>query len=120
MSPRRTARRRVAGVAGTLLLALVLTLGSCGVQRLGPEQAAYGNLCGPSMDQLCMRPRLNGGWPLGYMFDTPGVSVEGSLAWPDDPVRTIPFLVDLAFFWAVLAAAAMLLSWGLRRNARRA
>jgi hypothetical protein len=85
-----------------------LALWTVRFRRFGPEQAAYGNLCGPSGDDLCMEPRLNGGWPLGYLYDAPGVSIERSLGFFEDRFRLLPFLVDAALFWAGLVALGLL------------
>ena len=88
-------------------------------QRFGPEQAAYGNLCGPAGDDLCMEPRLNGGWPLGFLFDTPGVSRERVLAFFEDRFRLAPFLIALALYWALLFAAGLIVAHALGRASRR-
>jgi len=89
-----------------LQLALLLTAISSNVERTGPELAAYGNLCGPTKDQLCMKPRLNGGFPLAYLFDAPGISVEGQLSFGEDEFRTAPFVFDLVVYIAFIAAGA--------------
>ena len=92
--------------AALLLSALLLTVISSHLERKGPELAAYGNLCGPTHDQLCMQPRLHGGFPLAYLFDAPGISVEGQLSFAEDEFRTAPFLFDLAVYLAGMMVGA--------------
>ena len=76
--------------------AVVLTLLSVRIQRTGPEQVVYSNLCGPTTSDLCYKPVLNGGFPIGYLFDSPGVSVEDQLAFFEDRFRWAPFVLDVA------------------------
>jgi len=99
-----------------LLVATVLAAASVGVQRYGPEQGVFGNLCGPDMDELCYKPLLNGGFPLGFVYDAPGISVEDKLAF-EDRFRVLPFLADVAAYSALLAGSWM---WGRQRRALRA
>ncbi len=49
-----------------------------------------------------MKPVLNGGFPFAYLFDAPGVSVEGKLSLVEDQLRPVPFLVDVAVYFAVI------------------
>jgi hypothetical protein len=86
--------------------ALLLTFVSSNVERTGPNFAAYSNFCGSTNDQLCMEPTLNGGFPLAYLSDTPGISVEGKLSFGEDEFRTTPFLFDLAGYFAVLTVGS--------------
>jgi hypothetical protein len=86
--------------------ALLLTVVSSNVERTGPELAEHGNFCGSTKDRLCMKPRLSGGFPLAYLFDAPGISVEGQLSFGEDEFRTAPFLFDLAVYIAVITVGA--------------
>lgn len=108
-----------------LVFAVGLTLGSVGVQRDGPERVVVANGCGAAGDEPCYESLRNGGFPLGFVFDKPTVRVPYKLGLEDD-LRPLPFLADVAGFWAVLAA-----SWaiglvrrrnisGLMRSRRRA
>ena len=72
------------------------------VERIGPEVASFGNLCGPSGNENCPKPVLNGGFPFSYLFDMPGVSVENQLSFAEDIFRLNPFLSDIAFYFMVL------------------
>ena len=92
-------------IAVSLLLALALTLLSSLVQRKGPEQASYGNLCGLNSDQDCLEPVLNGGFPLGYLFDQPGVSVERKLDFVDDKFRFTPFTLNFIIYLCLALVA---------------
>jgi hypothetical protein len=102
-----------AGLLGLhLMLAVALTLASVRIQRRGPEQVVFSNLCGPTASDLCYRPALKGGFPVAYLFDTPGVSVENQLAFMEDKFRAVAFAVDVALYFA----AATLVAWLVRRR----
>jgi hypothetical protein len=75
------------------------------VQRHGPEPGAY------------EQPVLNGGFPLGFLYDSPGVPVEDRLAPGEDRFLPLPFLGDVVFYFGLLT-----LSWrmGAARRRRRA
>ena len=103
----------------SLIAAIMLTIRSSNIERFGPELAAYGNLCGPSHDALCNEPVLNAGFPVGFLFDNPGISVERQLAFIEDEFRTGAFLLDVAIYFALvlLAALAVRAAWtSLRRR----
>jgi hypothetical protein len=86
-----------------LALAIGLALLSVRIQRHGPEQVVYSNLCGPAASDLCYRPALKGGFPVAYLFDAAGVSVENQLAFFEDNFRPTAFTLDVALYLAVLA-----------------
>ena len=90
-----------------VFLALALSLMSSLVERKGPELASYGNLCGPSGDQDCLEPILNAGFPFGYLFDQPGVSVERNLFILEDNFRPLPFVLDFFLYLAVFAVVVL-------------
>ena len=83
-----------------LVLAIALALLSVGIQRRGPEQVVYGNVCGPTGADLCYRPVLKGGFPIPYLFDAPGVSVEDQLAFVEDNLEPVPFVLDVGLYFA--------------------
>lgn len=87
-----------------LLLAIMFTLASFAIQRYGPEVGTYGNVCGPTGDQACTHVLLNAGFPLGYIFDNPSISVRDQLM-PiiEDEFRIIPFLLDTVFYAVILS-----------------
>ena len=87
---------------GLVSAALTLALLSSMIENAGPELAQYGNLCGASSSEPCMKPVLNGGFPFAYLFDAPGVSVEGKLSFGEDHLRPAPFLFDVAAYVAVI------------------
>ena len=74
-------------------------------QRMGPELVQYGNLCGPTASDPCYRPVLKGGFPFAFLYDTPGVSVEGKLSFFEDTLHPGLLLVDI-----IICFAAILLS----------
>jgi hypothetical protein len=98
----------VKSVALSVLVGLGIGLLSVRVQRTGPEQVVYSNLCGPAMDQLCYKPVLNGGFPLPFLYDRAGVSREDQLAFVEDRFRWLPFLADLVLYAAVMFGIARL------------
>ena len=94
--------------AGALLgLAILVTLLSSQVQRAGPERAIYNHECVQG-GRPCLEPRVAGGFPLQYWFDTPGVSVPHQLGLGEDEVRLIPFAADVVFFGLFLVVARFL------------
>ena len=98
-------------MACLLLLCVVLALGSCAIQRHGPDHAIYCAL-GKSRDGFdiyCPKPVLNGGWPAPFAFDRPGISVEGTISFPEDDFRWWPFIADLSFYFLVLLGSRELL-----------
>jgi len=60
-----------------LLVAVVLVALSMTIQTVGPEVGSYGNVCGPSRDELCYQELLKEGFPLAYLYDEPAVLVRG-------------------------------------------
>jgi hypothetical protein len=97
--------RKLAKLAGLLLVSAAVAFLSVKIERRGPEFVQFGNLCGATHDQPCMRPSLKGGYPLTFLVDTPGVSVENQLFLGEDQFVPLAFIVD----WAICAAALWLL-----------
>jgi hypothetical protein len=95
---------------GFVSAALSLALLSSEIERTGPDLAQYGNLCGPSSSEPCLKPVLKGGYPFAYLFDAPGVSVQGRLSFGEDELRPAPFVIDsgvyFALVWLVARAVA--------------
>lgn len=98
--------RAIGRTSVLLFVGLVLALASMRIQRRGPKQVAYGNPCGPTGDDLCYRPVLKGGFPVAFLLDVPGVSVEDQLAFGEDHFRAGAFWVDVALYW-ILALVAV-------------
>lgn len=100
------------GVA--LIAAIMLAFLSAYVERIGPELAVYGNLCGPSGSDLCYKAVLKGGFPLAYLFDMPGVSVERKLSFGEDILSTgalvLDIVIDFATVLLIMRAVARLRS----------
>ena len=76
------------------LMALLLALLSVFIERRGPDLVQYGNLCGQSGDEPCTRPVLSGGFPLPFLFDAAGISVENQLAFFEDDFAPAAFVFD--------------------------
>lgn len=86
----------------TVTLAITLALMSAYVERVGPDMASYGNLCGPSGSDHCYKPVLKGGFPFPYLFDAPGVSRERQLALGEDKLRVGALVANIAVYFAIL------------------
>ena len=98
---------------GALAAATAATLLSSQVQRAGPERAVYNHECEVG-GRPCLEPRLAGGFPLQYWFDTPGVSVQHQLSLGEDVVRPLPLAGNVLFYLLVFVEAG-----GARRRCSR-
>src|SRR5437764_11469751 len=96
----RLTKLRLIGIA--LVSAITLAFLSVCVERMGPELAGYGNLCGPSAADPCYKPVLKGGFPVAYLFDAPGVSVERQLAFGEDKLFIGALVFDIAIYFAIV------------------
>jgi hypothetical protein len=85
-----------------LALGIGLAIGSVGIQRTGPERGAVSFTCGPAADEPCYGSLLNGGFPLGFLYDIPTEAGRGRLGM-EDHFRPLPFLANIAFFFGLLA-----------------
>ena len=103
-------------LVATALLAVLTTLASVQYERRGPEMVEAGNLCGPRMDEICLVPALSGGWPLGYLVDSPNISVPDKLGFVEDRFDRTRFLLDVAVHWAALLLGATLMQRAMRRE----
>lgn len=84
---------------GALVVAIAAAGLSANIQRLGPDHGIYcdiGKING--IDVYCPKPKLNGGWPAPFLFDKPGISVEGKLAIIEDDFRVWPFIANVGFY----------------------
>lgn len=95
-----------------LALALALAILSSFIQGEGPEFASYGNLCGPATNEGCYKPVLKGGFPLAYLFDMPGVSVERHLSFGEDTLHPVALVLDITIYWS----AIMFVIWFANRR----
>jgi len=99
-----------------LVAAIVLALLSVYVERTGPELVQYGNLCGPAAMDPCYGPVLKGGFPIAYLFDTPGISRQGQLAFVEDELHAGALAANVAVYVVILMAIAYAVSH--RRSTR--
>lgn len=104
--------RRI-GIA--LVCAVALALASVRVERTGPQLAQYGNLCGIHAADPCYQPVLKGGFPIAYLFDAPGISVERQLAFIEDRLSAGALALDIAIYFAL---AWLAMSLARRRSTR--
>jgi len=100
-------QRWIPSAALALAVGLLATMLTSQVQREGPEQAIYNHECG-TPQAPCFEARTAAGLPLQYWFDTPGVSVEHQLSLGEDGIRWRPFVLDVAAFALLFAAAVRL------------
>jgi len=90
--------------------AVILALLSVFVERAGPELARYGD--------SDFRPVLKGGFPVSYLFDMPGVSVQGKLSFGEDILSLGALGFDIAIYFAIVLPATIALSrrWSARKK----
>ena len=100
----------------TLLAALVLTLITSYVERVGPAPAGWRDeLCSPFPLHPCAEGVLQGGWPFAYLLDKPGISVMAQLGLIEDRFEPRAFWLDVLAFWMALSA----LGWFAASRRRR-
>jgi len=104
------------GLSGIALVsAIVLALLSLQFERVGSELAQYGNLCGPRADDPCYQPVLKAGFPVAFLLDRPGVSVERQLGL-EDKVLLGALVLDIGVYFAIVLLS--LLAVWRRRSTR--
>jgi len=89
-------------ISVAFISAITLAFLSVHVERIGPELAVYGNLCGPSGSDFCYKPVLKGGFPVAYLFDAPGVSRERVLAFGEDKLSIGALVLDIAIYFSIV------------------
>lgn len=94
----------------SLIAALTFALLSANFERIGPELTHYGNLCGPDGSGPCYKPALKGGFPVPYLFDQAGVSVERQLAFIEGEFFVGAFILDVAAYFFIVLFAIRLVS----------
>jgi hypothetical protein len=106
-------------MSGALISAITLALLSVHVERIGPDLAVYGNLCGPSGSDFCYTPVLKGGFQVAYLFDAPGVSRERVLAFGEDKLSVGALVLDVAIYFAIILLVMLVVShfWSAHRQA---
>ena len=88
----------------------MLALLSVFVERVGPAPATWRDeLCSPFPLHPCEEGVLQGGWPLAYLLDKPGISVLAQLGLVEDRFERAPFFLDVAMYWALLLGVGRLL-----------
>lgn len=105
---------RAPQVGLAFLLAFALTLLSVRVQRVGPEQAVTGHVCGPTRNDACFADVLKGGFPLAFLFDKPTISRPNQLGFGEDSFRPGAFALDVTIY--LLALVLLLASVSRRRQ----
>lgn len=89
-------------MAYALIPAVTLALLSVLVERTGPELVQYGD--------AIFEPALRGGFPLAYLFDAPGVSVERHLSFGEDKLFVDSLIIDIAIYFAIILIVTLVVS----------
>lgn len=97
-----------AAFVATWAAACALALLSVHIERSGPELEAYGNLCGPTSDQPCLEPALKGGFPLAFLVDAGGLSVEHKLSLFEDRLHRDALAIDVALYFVALLGVRLI------------
>ena len=100
-------------------VALTLTCASALYQRVGPTQVTEGEGSGCPTADPCRVPVLGAGFPLAYLVDRPGISVQGALHPIEDEFRPGAFALDLLVYF-VFSLVVMRLLGGRPTGSRRA
>jgi hypothetical protein len=99
--------RAVSLGAWTLAAAFAIALLTVFVERVGPAPTQWRDeLCSPFPLHPCDEGVLQGGWPLAYLLDKPGISVMAQLGLIEDRFEPTPFFLNVALFWAALLGAS--------------
>jgi len=91
------------------IAAIVLALLSALVEQVGPELVQYGD--------SDYRPVLKGGFPVAYLFDAPGISVERQLSFLEDKLSLGALILDITIYFALGLLGSLVLAH--RRSARK-
>jgi hypothetical protein len=101
------------GVIGiALVAAITLACMSVYIERTGPELVQYSNLCTAPDLGPCYKPALKGGFPVPYLFDSPGISRERQLAFGEDKLHIAGLIADIAVYFLLL----LIVAWAIRRR----
>ena len=96
------------------LLSVTLAISSVRYHRLNPT--VVGNLCkvtSANPSGHCFKPLPAGGFPLSYIFDRGGVSVQNQLG-VEDRFVWWRFGIDVLFYWIV--AIVLAVAWRRYRS----
>ena len=92
--------------------ALALSCASVLYQRVGPTQIMEGEGSGCQTADPCRVPVLGAGFPLAYLVDEPGVSVQGVLHLIEDEFWPEAFALDfLAYYVLILLMIGLVGAW---------
>lgn len=95
-----------------LITAITLALVSMRIEQTGPELIEYGNLCGAAGNSPCYEPALKGGFPIAYLVDAPGISVQRKLSFGEDNLHAAALVANIAVYFAILMA----ILWAVKRR----
>ena len=112
-------KKPVVSIALGLVLSITVAILSVNVERIGPEQIEYGNLCGSSGSDACYKPAYKGGFLVAFLVDAPGISVEYQLAFVEDNFYPWAFVLDVAIYFAVCMLVISLIARRYSRDEGR-
>lgn len=104
-------------LSAAVIIAAVLAFASSMIERYGPDHGVYcalGKING--IEVYCPKLKLNGGWPAPFMYDQPGVSVEGQLFIAEDDFRGGPYIANISFYFLILLGLDTVATWLWRRR----
>lgn len=93
--------KKALAAARIILVGLILALASALCVDQSNILGEYGNLCGPESDQPCLLPREAAGYPIFYLIDKPGISVEHAVSFAEDEFRISRFITNV-LFWSLM------------------
>ena len=87
----------------TLPAAVGVALATVWIERVGRAPDAWRDeLCSPMPLHPCGQGVLQGGWPVAFLIDKPGISVMGRLGLVEDRFQPRAFALDVGAIWLVM------------------
>lgn len=90
---------KLSSIGLSFIAAVVLALASAAFVQIGPEMVQYGD--------SDYRPVMKGGFPVAYLFDAPGISVERQLSFIEDKLSSGALVFDIAIYFGLVLLARL-------------
>ena len=94
--------KKVRSIGLAILAAVVLAFVSASFLQVGPELVQYGD--------SDYRPVLKGGFPVAYLFDAPGISIERQLSFIEDKLSLGALILDITIYFGLVLLASLALA----------